>query len=237
MALLPTALAVAIGCGLGVHWGGRLSNLPTWRPPLLSALAGAVAVLVLLDVLPFGGGLTSLLRVLALAAVLGFAIVNVRVGGMVLVAAGVGLNLLVTLLNWGMPVSSAALRSAGIVDVEQVDAVALHGGRVLASSPTLGFLGDVIPLPWGHVVSLGDLLTLVGLTLVTASVTRRYEVGGPRPRRGARSGPAGSSSDYRVALDALGRGPAPRRGPGLHPSRLPRERSVSARRRPGRPAR
>jgi hypothetical protein len=228
VALLPTLLAIAIGVALGLRWGGRLSNLPSWRPPLAPTLLGSVGVLVLLDVLPLGGSVAVLARLGALGGVLAFAVVNLRVGGMVLVVAGVGLNLLVTLVNWGMPVSGSALVSAGIVPADQLDTVVLHGGRRLADGATLGFLGDVLPLPWGHVVSPGDLVLLVGLALVTASVARRYEVGGGRRTRGGRRG---GPNDYRVALDALGRGPAPRRGPGLHPSRLPKDRSVVARRR------
>ena len=33
MALLPTLLAIAIGVGLGMYWGGRISNLLEWVPP------------------------------------------------------------------------------------------------------------------------------------------------------------------------------------------------------------
>ena len=100
----------------------------------------------------------------------------------------------------------------------------LNGGREVADGALLGFLGDVIPLPWGQVISIGDIIWLVGLALVTASVMRRYEVG-RRGRPGARRGRSGNYSD---SLSALGRGPAPRKGPGLHPSRL-------GERRPGRP--
>ncbi|MDQ2678095.1 MAG: DUF5317 domain-containing protein [Actinomycetota bacterium] len=215
MALIPTLLAIGIGLGLGVHWGGQLGNVAEWRPPLWEALVGGAVVLVLLDVIPAGGTLVTLCWLLATAALLAFAVLNVRVGGMVLVVAGLAMNLLVGLFNWGMPVSGSALVSAGIVDEGDLDRVVLHGGRTLSDGAFLGFLGHTIPLPWGVVVSIGDLLVLVGIALVTASVTRRYEVGGGRrPRR--RSGP----NDYRNALDALGRGPAPRRGPGLHPSRM-----------------
>ena len=77
-----------------------------------------------------------------------------------------------------------------------------------------------LPAWGGRGASRGGLL--VGLSRVTASVVRRYEVGGGgrcSAGPGNRSG-IGGPRDYRTALDALGRGPAPRRGPGLHPSRL-----------------
>ena len=232
MALLPTLLAIGIGVGLGLHWGGRLDNLLAWRPPMWQALGAGVSLLIVLDLVPFSGAFASFLRIVALGAVVAFAVVNVRIGGMVLIAVGTGLDLLVTILNWGMPVRGAALVSAGIVREADLDTVQLTGGRELADGAVLGFLGDTIPLPWGHVISIGDLLVLVGITLVTASVSRRYQVGGGYSSFGGngRFNGRGGPSDYRSALDALGRGPAPRRGPGLHPSRLPKR--SSARRRP-----
>jgi len=217
MALVPTLLAIGIGVGLGLLWGGRVSNLLEWVPPLWEALVGGIAVRVLLDLLPWSGFVPSTLAIASTAALLAFALVNVRIGGMVLVVAGLGLNLLVMFVNWGMPVSASALVSSGIVTEKQVGDVVLSGGREVADGAFLGFLGDVIPLPWGQVISIGDVLVLVGIALVTASVLRRYEVGRRTPSgRGGRGGPG----EYRSALEALGRGPAPRKGPGLHPSKL-----------------
>lgn len=249
MALVPTLLALGIGVGLGLYWGGSVSNLLEWVPPLWEALVAGVVVTVLLDVVPWSGPVMTLLSIIATGALLAFAVVNIRIGGMVLVAAGLGLNLFVTVINWGMPVSGSALVSAGIVDEADLSAVQLNGGRELADGALFGFLGDVIPLPWGHVVSIGDLVVLAGVVLVTASVARRYQVGGGsshsyESRNGLRLVGRSGPTDYRSALDALGRGPAPRRGPGLHPSRLPdgadrRRRSLpgrgtASRTRPGR---
>jgi hypothetical protein len=198
MALIPTLLALGVGVGLGIRWGGNFGNVADWRPELWMVGLGGVTLWIVLDVTSLTGSLAVLLRLVGLGLVLAFAVLNVRTGGMVLVAAGVGLNLLVTLLNWGMPVSGSALESSG----------AAPEGVEVADGAVLGFLGDVIPLPWGQVLSIGDLLWLTGLALVTASVMRRYQ---------ARGGRGGS---YSASLSALGRGPAPRRGPGLHPSRL-----------------
>ena len=158
MALLPTLLAIGIGVGLGLHWGGRLDNLLAWRPPAWQVLAVSVTVLIVMDLLPVSGALVTFVVIAAMGGALAFAVINVRIGGMVLVVAGLGLDLLVTIVNWGMPVSGAALVSAGIVSEADLDTVALHGGRVLSDGALLGFLGDTIPLPWGHVVSIGDLV-------------------------------------------------------------------------------
>ncbi len=232
MALIPTLLALLVGVVLGRRWGGDLRNLTEWRPEAWPALAGGLGVLVLVDLVGIRGGAVTAMVLVAKAAVVFFAVRNVRVGGMVLVVIGTGLNLFVSLLNLGMPVSGWALVSAGAVEEAQLGQVVLNGGRVLADGATLGFLGGVIPLPWGQVLSIGDLILLVGIALVTASVMRRFVVGGGRGSRrgGASSRRSSGPRDYSNALEALGRGPAPRRGPGLHPSRLPKGR---ARRRPG----
>lgn len=229
MALLPTIMALLTGVALGWRWGGDLRNLVEWRPELWQALVGGLAVMSFVDLVGVRGGAVTLMVLVARAALVAFAVVNVRVGGMVLVVAGTGLNLLVSLPNFGMPVSGAALVSSGAVPAAQADDIVLNGGRVIADGAVLGFLGGVIPLPWGQVVSIGDVVALLGVALVTASVMRRYVVGGGSPRRGSAQSRRGSTGDYRNALEALGRGPAPRKGPGLHPSRMQRP---SARRRP-----
>lgn len=216
MALVLTLLAIAIGTGLGIRWGGQISNITLWHPVLWESLVGGVVLLWLVDLVGISGSFGAFLAVVGTTAVLVFAVFNVRVGGMVLVVAGVGSNLLVTLLNWGMPVSGSALVSAGIVERSKLTTVTLTGGRSINNGAVLGILGDVIPLPWGQVISIGDLILLVGIALVTASVLRQHSVGrGQSPYVNLR-GPA----SYRNALEVLARGPAPRRGPGLHPSRL-----------------
>ncbi|MCB1271618.1 MAG: DUF5317 domain-containing protein [Microthrixaceae bacterium] len=218
MALIPTLVAIGLGTWLGLRWGGSFANLRRWRPVLPAIGLGGISLMVINDMVGPGGTPGVLVLLVALALVTAFAVLNLATGGMVLVAAGFGLNLLVTLLNWGMPVSTSALVSSGLAtDESEALALSLNGGREVADGALLGFLGDVIPLPWGQVLSLGDLVWLTGLALVTASVLRRYEV------RSAHRGPRRSTrgtGGYSQSLSALGRGPAPRRGPGLHPSRL-----------------
>jgi len=224
VALVPTLLAIGVGLGLGLKWGGRPANLLEWRPPVWEALLVGVVLTLLLFVVPWSGWFVSFLAIVATGSLLAFAVVNIRVGGMVLVAAGLALNLLLTVVNWGMPVAAWALEASGAVDDASIEGIVLTGGRRLGGFAV--FLGGAIPLPWGQVISLGDVAVLAGVALVVASVMRRYEVGGgfsggqgPGYRR--RNGIGfGGPRDYRDALDALGRGPAPRRGPGLHPSRL-----------------
>ena len=223
MALIPTLVALGVGVWLGHRWGGNLGNVLDWRPEVYPVGITGLVLYVVSDVASLHGSPAVLLSLLSTGLLVGFAVANIRTGGMVLVAAGMGLNLLVTLLNWGTPVAGSALVSSGVVDsTEQLEGLVLSGGNEVAEGALVGFLGGVIPLPWGQVLSIGDLLWLAGLALVTASVMRRYVV---RGRRGARR-PRG----YTDSLSALSRGPAPRRGPGLHPSRL-------GERRPGRSTR
>lgn len=237
MALVPTALALIIGLVLGLRWGGAIDNLISWRPQLPVALVGGLTCQALVELAPLRGSFATFVSLVGMALLLWFAVLNVRTGGMVLVVAGLGLDALVTLVNWGTPVSGSALVSAGVVDEAALDTVELTAGRTLADGALLGFLGDVIPLPWGQVISIGDVVILVGIVLVTASVVRRYQVRGSARPRGSGRGMIGGPSDYRTALDALGRGPAPRRGPGLHPSRLDEHRRPQGRGAPSRPAR
>ncbi len=225
MALVPTLVALGVGVALGLAWGGSLANIGEWRPPLWEALLAGVVLTLLLDVVPWSGWFVSFLAIVATGLLLGFAVLNLRTGGMVLVAAGLALNLFVTIINWGMPVTAWALETSGVATNAEEPGLVLSGGRKVGGF--LSFLGDSIPLPWGQIVSLGDVAVLVGIALVLASVMRRYEVGGAssfssRGGRGGRGGGLGFDGprDYRDALDALSRGPAPRRGPGLHPSRL-----------------
>lgn len=215
MALIPTLLALAAGVGLGLRWGGTPGNVLEWRPALWQVGLAGVSLMVLCDVVGLHGTPAVLMRLVASGLILAFGVTNVRTGGMVLVIAGVGLNTLVTLINWGRPVSASALVSSGAVgSAGELSGAVLNGGRELANGAIFGFLGDVIPLPWGQVISVGDVLWLAGLALVTASVLRRYEAR-PRPD-GRRQG----NRMYRDSMSALNRGPAPRRGPGLHPSRM-----------------
>lgn len=210
MALIPTIAALALGGWLGMRWGGMPSNVLEWRPTAWIMGLSGLSLLIVTDLAGLTGSLGVLARLISLGLLLAFSVLNIRTGGMILVIIGLGLNFLVTLFNWGMPVSGSAIVSAGIVDdAAALDSLTLTGGHKL-SEGGISFLGNVIPLPWGQVISIGDIIWLAGLVLVTASVLRRYEV------RSVSTTPA----SYTRALSALNRGPAPRHGPGLHPSRM-----------------
>jgi hypothetical protein len=97
------------------------------------------------------------LEVLAIATIGLGALVNWRIAGMAIIALGSGLNLLVIVLNQGMPVGSDALLSAGA----EFPRDPLHVAMV--SSTILPALGDIIPLsPLRGVYSVGDLVIALG---------------------------------------------------------------------------
>jgi len=91
--------------------------------------------------------------------------------GLAIAAAGIALNTLVILLNWGMPVVlPPGTETAG------VRAVAASGGFYhLADSRTYAtVLGDVLPAGSG-VASLGDLLLAVGVGMFIIDAMHRAE--------------------------------------------------------------
>jgi hypothetical protein len=127
---------------------------------------------------------------------------------MVLVVAGLALNLGPTVIDWGTPTSRDALVTADIIKESDSGDITLDGPRHVATdSDSLTWLGETIALPTGQVISFGDVLLQFGYLFVTASLVR-----GRVLRR--------DDTSYRRKIAPLGQGPAARRGPGLHPSRL-----------------
>ena len=97
------------------------------------------------------------LEVLGIAAIGLVALINRRTTGMVLIAVGCALNVLVIVVNQGMPVASDALLSAGA----EMPHDPLH--VVLGEATRLPALGDIIPVgPFHSVYSVGDLAIAIG---------------------------------------------------------------------------
>ncbi|HET9443264.1 MAG TPA: DUF5317 family protein [Acidimicrobiales bacterium] len=186
-----TLLALAAGLAIGLVTGGRLSHLGSrglrlW--PLLLAGLALQPLSVRLD----GGAATAAL-VGSYALLLAFALANVAVVGMWLVATGIALNLAVITVNSGMPVRPSALRAAGLVgegaadhlrpaptrasspEREPVPARAVLAAKHHLERPSdrLVVLGDIIPVaPLREVVSFGDVAMAVGLADVVAHLLR-----------------------------------------------------------------
>jgi hypothetical protein len=163
-----------VGLLLGVLLGGRLSGIGDLR---FRWAAGAVAgfaiqgVLFTPEVTSRIGDLGPLVYVASTTLVLAAVLANLRIRGMVLVAAGATSNLAAILANGGfMPAHAGAYAEVGRVIGEGYTNVK-H-----VPEPALAALTDVIPLPawlpFASVVSIGDLLIMAGIAAVLAFAMR-----------------------------------------------------------------
>ena len=144
--------------------GGRLGELAEVRLRQRWTILAALAIQILITtILPEGSASLHAglhLGTYVLAGV--FVAANRRLPGMLLIALGAGLNLLVIAANGGvMPADPGALERAGLPTVSGE----FENSAALAN-PRLPFLGDVfaIPasLPFANVFSIGDVVLLVG---------------------------------------------------------------------------
>ena len=228
LAVVPTALAVLAGIGLGLGLGGRLSNASRWRPQLWPVAVAGIALELLIRVASMSGGFAVFVDVVATVLLVIWCAANLRTPGVVVVMAGLVLNLVPTVVNWGMPVSRDAIAAAGLVTGGSIDETRLTGPRHLADGDALAWLGETIALPTSQVLSIGDVVMHLGYVLAIAAVLRG---------RRLRAHPDLPTIPYRQAIRALGDGPMPRRGPGTHPSqsaaaRRPKPDDVGVRRLP-----
>jgi hypothetical protein len=137
------------------------------------------------------------LVVLALLALVVFTLRNRRLAGMAIVAVGVLANLTVLVLNDGMPVRRDALVSAGLATQQELDRVEIAGvQRLERPGDRLVALGDVIPLrATSQVLSIGDLVILVGLADVAANLLT-----GTRRKQTSSTDDESPSDDVRIDL-------------------------------------
>jgi hypothetical protein len=174
----PVAVAALVACLRGRSLASLASQRLAWWPLGLAAF-GVEAVLTWtpLGEQPWALAWGSSLWLGALAAMLATLGRNAWLrggaarGAWTIAAVGVGLNLLVVLVNDGhMPQSQAGRLAAG-VSTESVAGLSSRAGwRNVAPMTTetrLAWLGDIFPQPsWQpsrNVMSVGDLLLAVGL--------------------------------------------------------------------------
>ena len=166
--------AIVAGVVAGFALGGRLEPLASvrlrWRP---LAIAGLVAQLALFTEAgaSLAGRLGPLVYVASTAAVLLVVLVNLRVPGLPLVAAGAAANLAAIVANGGsMPADPAALASLGLTPGGATNSVVL-------ADPALRPLTDIFALPaWlplANVFSVGDVLIGIGVAVAIALSMRR----------------------------------------------------------------
>lgn len=209
LAWIPTVIAIIAGVGLGLAGGGALSNVMLWQPRHWWTAAAGIVLNLLIRVTGLSGSLAVVVDLIASGLLVWFAIVNIRTAGMVVIVAGLALNAVPTLLNWGTPVSRSAVVTAGLV-TGSIDQTTLDGPRHLENGDWFGFLGETIAVPTGQVWSVGDIVLHLGYVLTIAAILRRRRI----------PGASGDGIPYREAIRSLGDGPAPRRGPATHPSKF-----------------
>lgn len=187
-------LALVAGLVVAVAAGGRPRNIPAerlrwptltvvavalyWAPSLLGASSSAAVALILCSY----------------AALLAFALANLRLTGMAVVAVGLVLNALVIAANDGMPVDRGAVVSTGLAQPGELEGIELGPARKWQEpGDRLAVLGDVVPVAvLDEVVSFGDLVLAAGLANVGFRLlrpTRRrssasWRRQGRRPRSG-----------------------------------------------------
>jgi hypothetical protein len=167
-------LCAVIIVALAPLTGGKLQRLADirlrWLPLALGALVLQVVVISVWPQMPHalavGGHLTSYVMLGAVVWV------NRQIPGMLVIAAGAGANALAITLNDGtLPASASALRKTGIT---------LHPGfqnSGVLKAPHLAWLGDTMVspswLPLRNMVSIGDIVILVGAAWLVLVVTHR----------------------------------------------------------------
>jgi Family of unknown function (DUF5317) len=165
-------LAILAGVGAGALRGGRLRSLLEAKVHarvvgmVCLGLQGIVGALALRSVgIPRGVG--ALLLGLALVGLLGVARANGQLPGVPLLALGLLANLLVLVLNLGVPVSVDTLHRAGVA-VEQPVPHRPDAKHVIDGPGTrLAVLGDRLAVrPLRTATSFGDVAELAGLFLL-----------------------------------------------------------------------
>ena len=177
---MELALFVAVVAALaGLLRGGSLERLANTHFRASALLIAGIGIQVLFSFWSpewmtddFGLGALVLSNLLVLA----FILVNRTLPGVLIAGMGLVLNLLVISANGAMPVSEDAAHAAGAERLE-ISEEALKHVR-LDDDTQLGFLGDVIPVPWpGMVLSIGDIVLAAGIAVLAYVQTRS----GPKP--------------------------------------------------------
>jgi uncharacterized protein DUF5317 len=176
-----TLLAIAAGFVLALVLGGRPRFLAgrTLRMWFLLPVGLALQIAAIEQ---HGQTWPFVLLLVSYACLFAFAVANLSVTGMWMIAVGLTLNAFVVGLNHGMPVGHKALAHAG-----RDPGVYAAEHHVQRSSDKLLILGDVVPIsPLGEIVSFGDLILAVGLVdvlvhLMRPTRRRQEEMAEPEP--------------------------------------------------------
>jgi hypothetical protein len=167
LVLIVIGLAVCVGFIAGgslrpferfrLHWWGvALAGLALQGIPLAHGVSRPVGTVALIASYVLLGA---------------FAWVNRRLPAVWLIIIGLALNVLVIGVNGGMPVSAAALETAG-GQPEDLAGTGTLKHHLMGPTDDLTALGDVIgiPPPVGAVISIGDVLLYTGVAILVVVV-------------------------------------------------------------------
>ena len=166
-------LALVIAAAAGLLRGGSLESLAATRFRWIILLIEGLVIQLVFDIWDPPGlttGHAVAVLIVSNVAVATFLLVNSHLPGVVLIGAGLVLNVVVIGANQAMPVSTRAADVAGLDPPPQ--AAELKHER-LDDDTRLPWLGDVIPLPGlKEVLSVGDVVLALGIArLVYARTT------------------------------------------------------------------
>jgi hypothetical protein len=167
---VPIIVAILAGLAFGGFRRGRLRALARTRVRRPEFLAIALGCILFVDAT--GAGPSGSIALVGLMGGLAFAVTNVHLAGMAVIAVGIMANLLPVGLNGAMPVRGEALVEAEMVTADELERVTLPGAREFQTDATiLPALGDTYPVRFtGQAVSLGDIIMMVGLADVVANL-------------------------------------------------------------------
>jgi hypothetical protein len=168
-----TLAAVALGLAIGLALPARRTRFARPRVHKWGLLVTGVAGQVIAA--RTDGEPAASLMLLSLVLLAWFAIANLHLTGMGVLAIGLCTNIVPIVLNQGMPVRAKALVHADVVDPGFENNVVLTGGRHLADGDDrLVVLSDIIPVPAAQqVLSFGDLIVFVATIDVIVHLVRR----------------------------------------------------------------
>ncbi len=165
------ALAVALGAMAGSVNRSAVRTRAPKRVEWPAEIVGGIALRLMVETIDLPGGVALL--VASYGLLIAACLKNLSWTGTGVVAFGLLLMVLPTVLNGGMPVDADALASVG----GTTTSAALAGERHLSQPGDVAdVLSDIVPVPFmGRVVSFGELIALVGLADVVSNVVaRRY---------------------------------------------------------------
>lgn len=167
LVLIVIGLAVVVG----LLFGGSLRRLEQVKLHLWGIALGGLALQGISLTSSFDPPVGSFLLIASYALLLAFAWINRRLPAAWLVIAGLSLNILVIVVNQGMPVSAAAIETAG-ARAEGLVGTGTGKHHLMGPEDVLTPLADVIgiPPPIGAVISIGDALLYAGVAILVVAL-------------------------------------------------------------------